>query len=218
MIYLYAITPRSGRPLPDRAGMGDQALEKLEIGPVDAVISRCLGGRFPLSESNLWIHEGVVESLMKTRCTLPVRFGTYLSDEEALVELIARNLDTLLVDIVRLEGCVELGLRVLGASPEEHETGELSAMRIHESILAEVEGSLDTTPGAQGALLTGIYLVKKDRLQHVQAHIGRLRARFEGLNFLCTGPWPPYHFVNPVINLPPCSTHNTGIGQHVLNG
>lgn len=45
-------------------------------------------------------------------------------------------------------------------------------------------------------LLNGAYLVRRGEVDAFMAAIERLRARYGDLAFLCTGPWPPYHFVS----------------------
>lgn len=44
-------------------------------------------------------------------------------------------------------------------------------------------------------LLAAAYLVDRERVDAVRAETEVLAAAFSALQFLCTGPWPPYHFV-----------------------
>jgi hypothetical protein len=44
-------------------------------------------------------------------------------------------------------------------------------------------------------LLTAAYLVEQDRLAAFQSEVEALRKAYPNLDFLCTGPWPPYSFV-----------------------
>ncbi len=45
-------------------------------------------------------------------------------------------------------------------------------------------------------LLTGAYLVERDRVDAFREGVARAQQEFSRLSFLLTGPWPPYHFVN----------------------
>lgn len=45
-------------------------------------------------------------------------------------------------------------------------------------------------------LLSGAYLVERERVDAFREGVARARAGFPGLSFLLTGPWPPYHFVD----------------------
>jgi hypothetical protein len=45
-------------------------------------------------------------------------------------------------------------------------------------------------------LLSGAYLVERDRVDAFREGVAKAREEFSSLSFLLTGPWPPYHFVN----------------------
>jgi hypothetical protein len=47
-------------------------------------------------------------------------------------------------------------------------------------------------------LLTGAYLVERDRAAAFREGVAKAQQEFSHLSFLLTGPWPPYHFVNGV--------------------
>jgi len=50
----------------------------------------------------------------------------------------------------------------------------------------------------QDLLLSAAYLVERGRVDAFRAHIAALSAAHAGVRILCTGPWPPYHFVPPL--------------------
>ena len=47
-------------------------------------------------------------------------------------------------------------------------------------------------------VIKAAYLVEKSRLGAMQQAVRRLMKTYTNLHFLCTGPWPPYHFVEPI--------------------
>ncbi len=49
-----------------------------------------------------------------------------------------------------------------------------------------------------GVVIKAAYLVEKSRLGVMQQAVRRLMKTYTNLHFLCTGPWPPYHFVEPI--------------------
>ncbi len=49
-----------------------------------------------------------------------------------------------------------------------------------------------------GVVIKAAYLVEKSRLGMMQKAVRRLMKTYPNLHFLCTGPWPPYHFVQPI--------------------
>lgn len=48
-----------------------------------------------------------------------------------------------------------------------------------------------------GVIIKAAYLVEKSRLGAMQGAVRRLMRAYPSLHFLCTGPWPPYHFTQP---------------------
>ena len=239
MIYLYAIVRHSSIPLPDRTGLMDEPLERIQVGEVDVVISYCSAPYVEPTEENLWIHEGVIEALMKKQCALPVRYNTCVSDLETLEEIMFRNLEAYYKDLQRLEGCVELGIRILPSNNSQHSgasqanrlalstyqpdrqcadrssgqsylTSRLAqkkvqdaweqsaaelARSIHHKVLEKAREGVQRIQVHPIPMITGAYLVEKGALHAIQQLIGRLREEHQSFEFLCTGPWPPYHFV-----------------------
>ena len=49
-----------------------------------------------------------------------------------------------------------------------------------------------------GVLIKASYLVEQSNLGEMQQAVRRLMRTYPNLHFLCTGPWPPYHFVDPL--------------------
>ncbi len=49
-----------------------------------------------------------------------------------------------------------------------------------------------------GVLIKAAYLVEQNSLGEMQRAVRRLMRAYPNLQFLCTGPWPPYHFVDPI--------------------
>ncbi len=66
----------------------------------------------------MWLHEQVLEALMRRHAVLPLRFGTLVPDAEMLRNRIAAMLPALGDDLRRLRGTVEFALRVTGVDAE----------------------------------------------------------------------------------------------------
>jgi hypothetical protein len=60
----------------------------------------------------------VVEDLFQRVTVLPLRYGCCLDREEELRQLLSRNSESLQDGLRRVEGCVEMGLRVLPAESD----------------------------------------------------------------------------------------------------
>lgn len=61
-----------------------------------------------------------------------------------------------------------------------------------------VESTLEVLPTPR-MLLAAAYLVDRHRKDSMRAALKALASTFTGLQFLLTGPWPPYHFVTQCV-------------------
>ena len=75
------------------------------------------------------------------------------------------------------------------------------AARLHDLLRsAASDATLRVLPTPR-FLMTGAYLVPRERVDDFRRRVGDAGANNPGLRLLCTGPWPPYHFV-PELSLP----------------
>jgi len=228
MVYLYAITDCPDAPVPVIPGLDGVSLSILAYRDIGAAISRFSNGGMTPTETNLWMHEAVLEFLMADRTVLPVRFGTMLADESAVRGAIEAKYTDFAADLDRVRGRVELGLRILwdgdggrsrpvGAMNAAHGSGRAYMLdsfererearnrrRQAETIACELDAPLVglsaesvrhvlTTPRL---LLTAAYLVERDSVATFREKVEAIGADRPELQFLCTGPWPPFNFVN----------------------
>jgi Gas vesicle synthesis protein GvpL/GvpF len=205
LIYMYALTDRPGAALPD------PSLRELAAHGVAAVFTPGDRELEPTPEV-LWAHEKIVERLMRDRTVVPLRFGTTLADEDAVHDLLktrgiqfARILD-------RVRGHVELSVRVAGreAVPEDepasgteymrHRLGarrdaERVASAVHAPLARMADGSTRDPHPRGGFLMAGSYLLPEDRVDRFVDQVHELQRTHRELALTCTGPWPPYSFV-----------------------
>jgi len=69
-----------------------------------------------------------------------------------------------------------------------------------------VESCLHPLP-TKRLLLTAAYLVDRDRVEAFRKLVTKVWDDFQQLQFLLTGPWPPYHFVNGTEDIELCKTN-----------
>ena len=86
---------------------------------------------------------------------------------------------------------------------KEHRLEELLVTYV-DSVIAEITGQLDrlktiskikkmVTPTT---IIDGVFLLDKALKDELIHAVGDLQNKFPGLNFILTGPWPPYNFVD----------------------
>jgi hypothetical protein len=221
VLHVYAITDGARRPLPRVRGLDEAPLERAVSRRVAAVYTRHESPP-EASEDAVWRHENVVEALMTDRAVLPARFGTAFANEQELRPVLRQRETEFVEKLDFVRGRVELGLRVLW-SPDERRAppgdgdrgsepgvgrsylaGRLEGLRhardaadaVHAPLASVAVASRHRLLATARLLLTAAYLVEKDKVDVFNDTLDRVRAAHPALGLLCTGPWPPYNFVD----------------------
>lgn len=110
--YVYAVVP-AGAPVPDDlTGIDDAAIELVAHGPVAAATGTIAIGRVFGRRDDLLAHSRVTDTLALASAVIPVRFGSVVSDADAVVaELLAPNADTFAAVLDELAGCRQFIVR-----------------------------------------------------------------------------------------------------------
>lgn len=155
MLYLYGIIDQPCSRLPLPSGLGEAAPDIFEYTGLGAVASPLNGGAPEGDGANVRRHMEVLDALMLTqRTVLPVRFGSVFSEREDLNAFISGSRETLLADLKRLRGHVEVGVRASDRRPQV--------------LTQEPEAEEDFPSASEAAALPGArYLaVKKAEADH----------------------------------------------------
>jgi hypothetical protein len=208
VIQLYAITDNPSPPLPD-------------VAPFRLVSSRDLSAVYAsahpveVTAETLWEHERVIEALMHDRDLLPVRYGTCMPDERAAAMALESNHDRLSRALAFVRGAVEVSVRVLAGDPERADAvasastgtaylraraGQLAARdeasrAIHEPLSACARAQKTRSTSLPGEFLHAAYLVNHHEVETFSSVVEGLQTAHGSWRLTCTGPWPPYSFV-----------------------
>jgi gas vesicle protein GvpL/GvpF len=197
VIELYAISDDAAPPAPPLRALPCDGLTAF-VGPAELA---------EVTPDVLWRHEEVVESLMEQRDVLPVRFGTLMSDETAAIRAVTERREQLEAALERVRGAVELAVRVVRVDGDDDPgPGALSghaymrakagekraAQALNDPLSAMARESL-VQSGPE--LLRAAYLVNRGAVEDFVGVVRRLQSSHPELRVLCTGPWPPYSFV-----------------------
>lgn len=193
MIELYAITDAGGPPLPDVP-----PLEQVEARGLAAVCAPA--EEREVSAEALWRHEEVVEALMEGRDLLPVRYGTCLECTADAARVLEEHHERWRAALEEVRGAVELSLRVMGdaAEPEsgvEYLRGRAEVRALQKPLEELARASTRRPARSVGELLRAAYLVDRDQVEAFVKRVSELQEENPSLGLLCTGPWPPYSFV-----------------------
>ncbi len=225
-LYLYAITHAS-TPAPPVTGIGGAAVQQICQPPLAALVSPLAHPRLDPTPEHIWQHETVLAALLPDYALLPVRFGTALRDAPAVQQTLQQHQAHLLAALARVQGCVELSLRVLWdvpappASPAPMSDGRaymqarLAEERARHAWQAQAATQIAAlhahlTPHSRAhqhrllqtprLLLTAAYLVAQPQLAAFRQAVAELDATHPALQFALTGPWAAYSFVGALPN------------------
>jgi hypothetical protein len=144
---------------------------------------------------------------------LPFRYGTRCANAAAATRAVAERREELAAALERIRGAVELSVRVLvidaaeaqpktaadyvAAKARESARARGVVESIHEPLSTRARARRQTPSGVPGEPLRAAYLVDREHVDAFAAQVAALQARHTDLRLLCTGPWPPYSFVEP---------------------
>lgn len=120
-LYLYGIVDFPPPLLRETAGLGGSPVFLVSHRDLAGVVSWSPLSPWPVDEPHLTLHETVVEEVMEARAILPVRFNTFLRTKEAVTELLEERGHAFRSALERVDGNLEMGLRVLWVPPGEAE-------------------------------------------------------------------------------------------------
>jgi Gas vesicle synthesis protein GvpL/GvpF len=228
VIWVYAVGERPDVPPPPATGLAGAPLESVREGGLLAVLSHHAARPQVDAVDALWAHEDVVERLMTQRAVLPMRFGSQLPDVAALRRALATHHDELLTALDRVRGRVELAVRAIWAddaghtdvttppvaeAPAQHDTGlryvraklglrnraDAAGAALHVQLAALAVADSRRPGLGPRELLRASYLVERPVVAEFRAAVQRLQLEHRDAAVLCTGPWPPYSFVDVTV-------------------
>ena len=110
---LYALCSADDvRPNHSVRGLESAPVYAIDQSGIRAIVSDTLSTRLRPDRNNIGAHQRVLKSLTTDTTVLPMRFGVLARDAGAVEKLLATNIDTINEHFERLNGRVEMGLRV----------------------------------------------------------------------------------------------------------
>ncbi|MET9465683.1 GvpL/GvpF family gas vesicle protein [Streptomyces sp. NPDC006544] len=120
-LYVYAIT---GKDHPHRldgltgVGSDPSPVRTVTAGPLCAVVSDISEEVRP-KRRDLQAHQEVLQSLMADAVILPLQFGYFASDDQAVQQALEDNAESYTANLARLDGCAEYHVRATQADEDE---------------------------------------------------------------------------------------------------
>jgi hypothetical protein len=214
-LLMYAISDAPPDSI-EGSGLGGHPLRAIADGGLSAVVGDYDAINRRSSADELWAYEGVVERLMADTTVLPARFGSLFPSELEARAMLRERGGVLADALDRVRDAVELAVRAgwsgdddapaIG-SGEARGTAYMRAQlerRRRARRAADALASLEVLaresrirqPPDASASAVGAYLVDRSRVDEFVGLVKDLGDNDENLSLSCTGPWPPYSFVD----------------------
>ena len=217
-LYVYGIIDADPEEL--GSGLANEPLRTVGNGPVRAIVGGLSEPPRP-EPSTLTAHDATVRRLAdRIPALLPARFGQWLPDERSVTDWLEAHHRDLSEALAQIAGCVQMTLRVYGASVQEDQapdppvsggpgTQYLAKRRQEferERSLPEIAPLRDALrpllraerierPAAPGRLRATVYdLIAREATDDYSRIVAETAPRLEGFRVTASGPWPPYAF------------------------
>jgi Gas vesicle synthesis protein GvpL/GvpF len=216
----HAITRRAtGGP---EVGLGGRPLEQIAAGELGLWATRWEGDP-TLSRDDAFAHHDLVAVLCEAGPCLPVRFGTWLADEDAARRSLEADQARFTAAVDRLADRREVAITLLwrdAPSPEgrghavapsgraflerqraahaltdeRRQTAEALARRLRLDLaIDQADVRHESCPSAEVALSMSL-LALKDEADALKARATQAVGTLDGVRGVVSGPWPPYSF------------------------
>ena len=110
--YLYAVIARGPQEDCGPSGINGGVVYTIAKGRVAAVVSDLPNGKIRPERRHLSVHQEVLQKLLGRTTPLPMSFGIIADSARAVEKILSANQSALLEELHRLDGKVEMGLRI----------------------------------------------------------------------------------------------------------
>jgi hypothetical protein len=215
-VYLYAICDAEAEA-PSGGGLHGAPLRMLRFSGLAALVSDQDDRPPRPTEDDLWEHETVIERLMSEHDLLPARFGESMDSDAAVLDLLHGRGVELRSRLRGIAGALELGIRAAWLTKAEADNPStaptpagVAYLTARAGLQERARALADRVDTALGPLsregrvrlslrantaLTAAYLVARDQIGAFQARASDLNDGIDDAVLACTGPWPPYSFI-----------------------
>ena len=110
--YLYAVIPAAGDREYDDIGIDGERVYLITENKIAAVVSNFSNGKIRPERRHIAAHQGVLKHLMQEETPLPITFGVIADGVTAIKRILSLNQKAFAEQLRRVQGKVEMGLRV----------------------------------------------------------------------------------------------------------
>jgi hypothetical protein len=225
-MHAYCVLPQGCRPPHGLAGVAGAAVRAVHAGPLACWVS-AHDDRPGADTVGVTAHNAVVQAALDCAGTpVPLRFGHWFDDADAVAAAIAQDAARWTAMLHRIDGCIEYAVHIapiegaqaardvhaaaahtgseyMAALAQRH-AGAAERRRREETLCAwilEQAGALvresrTERPAAAGAFASMAHLVQRRDAEEYERMMQHAREARADLRIVVSGPWPPYSFVS----------------------
>jgi hypothetical protein len=132
LLYCIFSLKNTGRTDTEQSGVGGGQLVVVEQNGLAAVISAILHRQISKNSATVLAYHKVIESFHSQFGVIPLRFGTIVEQEAEVERLLEQHGDHYKTLLRALDGCVEMGVRILvcDANPATEERDTASVLQV----------------------------------------------------------------------------------------
>ncbi len=206
---LYGIwaTPKQPTAL---LGIDEQPITLIHHQSLTAAVSKIDPAKLTTEVPLLLAYNQVIESLHNIETTIPMRYGSLFDNETQIIQWLDKNLTHYKELLQKLNGCVEMGIRLLLPTPPEPPTitrsgrNYLTARQNYysdkdqqQNLIKQINNQFSgcfryTKHCAENRYLSLYFLVPKNQVEKFRSLFQTMDKKHKQL---LSGPWPPYNFV-----------------------
>jgi hypothetical protein len=137
-LYAYCLTDGSvGNPptfFSSITGISGAVPYALEFRGISAIVSDFAGDTVSITKENVFAHQRVVGHMLSQVTPLPFRFGALISESQ-LRSHIESHRGSIETTLSKVQGCVEMGVKIIGRSAITEQSSESAASLAEDSSI-----------------------------------------------------------------------------------
>ena len=197
-LYVYGITEQTDIELTVDGVGGESVLRTVEYRSLVALVTDIDTTDPDRSDEAVAAHDSVLQTVIErddVETVVPMGFGMAFKNARTLKGVMRGARRALRKALNDVEGCVELGVKLVGPAEEMADTDELRD-RLESELAPLSVGQTDDDLFSDRLVANRSYLVEQDRREAFDDAIDAIDADYEDVLVRYTGPWAPYNFVD----------------------
>jgi hypothetical protein len=197
-LYVYGITEQTDIELTVDGVGGESVLRTVEYRSLVALVTDIDTTDPDRSDEAVAAHDSVLQTVIErddVETVVPMGFGMAFKNARTLKGVMRGARRALRKALNDVEGCVELGVKLVGPAEEMADTDELRD-RLESELAPLSVGQTDDDLFSDRLVANRSYLVEQDQRDAFDDAIDAINAGYEDVLVKYTGPWAPYNFVD----------------------